>query len=453
MLEELARGLPLTDGTTVFGGLVHSAENERLPVHRWYQYKEAFSPRLPLEVLARYGAGRSGVVVDSFAGVATTQLALASDPRVTAAIGVEYSPFAHFVGRTKLAAIREDPRRLAAVVGLANGYAVEPDLTRPSLSSLSDERIYAPRDLDALLSAKGHIAALDVSDVERGFLLLGLIGAADDVSGVIKDGRALRIAGNGHRKRPGIASRAQVDGGPDRVRSALATRWRAMVEDVEDVDRAATGPRTEHRRGDARELAEVPAIEPEAVGLFVSSPPYLNTIDYTEVYKLELWLLGFVDSADAFRTLRLGTLRSHPSVEFPDRPYLAPLNGTPIGDCIVGISSFLEGAHARASIGRVARHYFADLFEVLRQQYRALEPGGHAVLVVGNSMFSSRQRGATGAIETWRLPILTDVIAARLAEAAGFVSPEVIVARALRARNVTAGASRESLVVLRKPAA
>ena len=30
-------------------------------------------------------------------------------------------------------------------------------------------------------------------------------------------------------------------------------------------------------------------------------PPYLNCIDYSEVYKLELWLMGFVSDQKRFR--------------------------------------------------------------------------------------------------------------------------------------------------------
>jgi hypothetical protein len=49
------------------------------------------------------------------------------------------------------------------------------------------------------------------------------------------------------------------------------------------------------------------------------SPPYLNCIDYTELYKIELWLMEHIASQEQFRETRLGTLRSHPSVKFPAR--------------------------------------------------------------------------------------------------------------------------------------
>lgn len=97
------------------------------------------------------------------------------------------------------------------------------------------------------------------------------------------------------------------------------------------------------------------------------------------------------------------------------------------------------------------RNYFGDMVRVLEEQYRILEPGGHAVLIVGNSTFSRRDPGGEARAEQWRIPILTDVILARIGETVGYVSPEIWTARELRARNVTSGTARESLVVLRKP--
>src|SRR5204862_2601953 len=111
---------------------------------------------------------------------------------------------------------------------------------------------------------------------------------------------------------------------------------------------------------------------PESVGLFLYSPPYPNAIDYSEIYKLELWLLNFVRSAGEFRQLRLGTLRSHPSVDFPERGYLADISGTLVAETIDGIASFVERNHPRAETGRMIRNYFDDMYRSLQQQFRAL---------------------------------------------------------------------------------
>jgi hypothetical protein len=53
--------------------------------------------------------------------------------------------------------------------------------------------------------------------------------------------------------------------------------------------------------------------------------------------------------------------------------------------------------------------------------------------------------------EVWRIPILTDVLLAHIARAAGLADVQIWSARELRPRNVQSGAARESLVVARKP--
>jgi hypothetical protein len=186
-----------------------------------------------------------------------------------------------------------------------------------------------------------------------------------------------------------------------------------------------------------------------SVGLCAYSPPYLNCIDYTEVYKLELWLLGFVGDSDQFRRLRLGTLRSHPSVRFEQQKVLETVDA-PVVDVVGLIAGALEERLPRPGLGEMARNYFEDMYGVLIEQHRVLEPGGHTVCVVANSTFARRERVNGEYRESWRLPLLTDVLIARLAEKAGFEHVELWEARDLRPRNVRTGAARESLVIARK---
>jgi hypothetical protein len=458
-LGELASGIATRNERATYSELVGSNDLAVHPVHRWYSYKEAFSPRLPLDVVARVGTGRSGLVVDPFAGVATTALALQHHPDVSQVVGVEYSPFAHFVGQAKLKWPRTDGQRLRAAADRLARYPVVETAEAPALAAFSNREIFSPAVVRQLVSARNAITAdSSLSSTNRTLLLVGLAAVIEDLSGVAKDGRALRILrGRSRRVKALHPKRGGAIGGG--VREVLLNQWLAMAEDLDELADLRAGARKRsdrHLRGDARHLDDVGRrglhvhpLRPASAGLVLYSPPYLNCIDYSEVYKLELWLLGFVQNEKQFRALRLGTLRSHPSIQFPSRDYFAGL-AAPVTQIVAQIASLLDESLPRPGLGGMARGYFEDMLQSLREQYRLLEPGGHAVCVVANSTFSNRTRVGGQLVEHWRLPVLTDVIIARLAELAGFEHVEIWEARDLQPRNVRAGSARESLVVARK---
>lgn len=452
--ESLASGLTTVDRSADLAGLVGSAELRAAPVHRWYYYKEGFSPRLPTLLAHELGVG-GGVVLDPFAGVGTTLLSLQTANDVTRVDGIEYSPFAHFVASAKLGAAKLDPDSLRShVARLIDFHRDGRRIRIPPLSSLGDSRIFDRNVLYDLLGARDAVAADScLEEDERAFLLLGVAAIVEDVSGVMKDGRALRIL-NGRRRRPNALSPTGGHKPGVDVRSILSNQWLAMIEDIEatSVLDNSTAAASVHR-GDARGLRASKdgecLVEDGSVGLAVFSPPYLNCIDYSEVYKLELWILGLIETQAEFRSLREGTLRSHPSVAFPQRE--SPFDGDfEVFRAVREISGFLEERLPRAPVGRMVAHYFQDMFEVFKGLARAMEPGASIACVVANSTFARRGKSGSERAEDWRMPVLTDVLLARLAEAAGFIDTELWAARDLRPRNVSSGSARESVVVARR---
>lgn len=455
---QLAAGIPLRCLNHELGPLVGPADNEGEPVHRWYSFKEAFSHELPSVVCRQLGVEPTGLATDVFGGVATSTLSLRS-LGFDEVIGVEYSPFAHFVGQTKLDWSRLEPKRLARLIREALSYEIgATDIPLPGLAAFHNDEIFEAERLQSLLAAREHFGTIDARPTERSFLLLALAAVIEDASGAMKDGRALRILRGRERISKLLSSRRGLERSGDFVRDALASQLWAMKEDLDDLAPLRKEVRTRsayHLRGDARELAAVklsprkPALAAGTVDFSLFSPPYLNCIDYSEVYKLELWLLEMISDESSFRQLRLGTLRSHPSVEFPDRGYLAAERGNVV-ELIELVSSFLERNHARAHIGRMVRNYFDDMYRVLSQQAWALAPGAWMVCVVGNSTFSRRLKKDGVTDEVWRIPLLTDVILARMAETLGFEEVQIWSARTLRARNVRGGCAREAAVVARR---
>ncbi len=455
--RHLAEGVPCSDVSDKFERLVGSAQLRGQPVHRWLSYKEGYSPKLLDAVIAQLDLGDGLHVADVFGGVATTALAGQAHPQVAEVRSLEYSPWAQFAGAAKLSWATIDPDRLRARLAGALDFSSDPSLPFPHLAAFENSRIFDARTVVTLLSAREHLLGMaDLEPAERAFLLLGLGAVVEDLSNAIKDGRALRIISGRKRRASSLAAHPAAVPARGRVKRMLAGQWTAMIEDLEslkDERAAALATPTAHVKGDARELATAklpdgrPAFPAGWAHLSCFSPPYLNCIDYTEVYKLELWLMRHISTQDEFRDIRLGTLRSHPSVRFPARGYFDGVKHAAV-DLVTEISKWITSEGGRPEVGPVIQQYFEDMLQVWRQQFKLLRSGGVAVCVVANSTFSRRERDDSSKWqELWRMPLLTDVVLAHLAQSVGFEQVEIWKARELRPRNVRDGWARESLVV------
>lgn len=449
LIDRIDDRLPLRDGLETYGDRVSFADAMESPVHRWYRYKEGFSPELLELVLDELEIPAGTLLLDSFGGVGTSVLAasMLDESPLRGAVGVEYNPFAAFVARTKLGWWRLDPDKLRraaeAAIDRRPRQAPEP----PPSATLNDTRIYPTRRLNELLRLR---AAIDRSrGPHRDALRLALASILEPASYAKKDGRALRIIPAEER--------------PDSVLVLFNEAVEQMAEDLERLEPLRALPRrfpVTFTQGDARRLDQR-CVRDESVGLALFSPPYLNGIDYSEVYKVEEWFFGFVSSEEELYELREGTLRSHPSIRFPTETLIeSEVKGQAlVRRALKSIEDYMKTHERRAFQAQYSwliPAYFDDMYRALKEQARVLVPGGYAVCVVANSMFSDQiievdSDGEKHRHEKWRIPLPTDAFIAELARFAGLEPVSGIVARTLVPRNVKQGWSRETLVVMRKP--
>ena len=144
--------------------------------------------------------------------------------------------------------------------------------------------------------------------------------------------------------------------------------------------------------GDARLLATV---DPETVDLAVTSPPYLNALDYLRGHKLALvWFGHKISDLRVRRSASIGAERS------PD---------TPASETVGAIVDLIESeAVDVTTLKRPMLERFAeDCMGFASQLRRTLKRNGKAVLVVGNSSLRGNY-------------IRNDVIAQLAMERAGF---------------------------------
>lgn len=412
-----------------FERLVVPGFNERLPVHRWFRFKEGFSADLLREVLPALNLSRRRNlrILDPFCGVGTTLICaqeLAQSLRI-ATVGIERNPFICFVARTK---VRWPHMNADAIMEIGQKIltaSCASSVKIPSLSSLTTGRCMSRHIARRLLSIRDAIRSHGNSPNEDA-LMLGVAACIEQLSKVRKDGRALRL----------VAKNRQV------TNIALLEKWREIASDVRFLQQrlpdAAIPPVV---LGDGRCLARH-SIQQGSFDLILTSPPYPNNIDYSEVYKLELWLLGFVNDEADFLKLRHSTFRSHPTVWLPELPedFAALLGKGKLSDLLQPILRRTESSSERYR-HRLILGYALDLWMTLLEQHRCLRKDGVAVFVVGNSLHGGKH-----------LPYLipTDLLVSLIGRAVGFEIEKVAIARSFRRRLSGNHFLRESLVFLRK---
>jgi Putative RNA methylase family UPF0020 len=413
-------------------GLVHWGGGATRPIHRWFRYREGFSPAL----ISALGLGRR--ILDPFCGSGSIMVGAAQQGR--AAVGIDVNPLAVFVARVKLSPLGDAD--LGAVAGFLRRFepalgAVAPWPT-PALRIAG--KVFEPRILDSVLRLRALIDQQAATPAQRDFLLLAWLAILQPVGSYFKEGNGIKY--RNRQRRPGRYV-PRPDGswqlarfGADQeafVRAAFRAQLAGMLADA-PAWRTGHWHRQRVVEGDALE-----AIGPLGPGSFDSvifSPPYANRFDYFESQKVELWFGGFVDSYDAMLALRKRSLRSHLGADLDRAVLLLPELEDLIDRMDPGCSA------VRMRVPALLRGYFSDMAGVLGRCRRAVGSGGRCCVVVGNSAYG-------GVI------IPTDSLIARVGLAAGFGEATVVPVRhltvapqqriELRGRE---GLMRESVVVL-----
>jgi hypothetical protein len=235
----------------------------------------------------------------------------------------------------------------------------------------------------------------------RSLAKLCVIGAAMDNCNAYRDGKCLRYR------------RTWSENGFNHKTFCKAFEIRAqrVLEDLEIP--FPTPPKARVHLADARE--GLPA-QSDGFALCVTSPPYLNSFDYTDIYRPELFLGGFINGAAELKALRQETVRSHVQANWP-----RPTNGI--------ASKALESALRRITSRReqlwdyripfMLTAYFEDIRRVLRHARRLARKGAYVWLVVATSAYAG-------------VEVPVDKICAEIGQAVGWKIVEIGLLRNLR---------------------
>ena len=362
-----------TGGRTV-SNIGTNAGSIALPFQDWRRFKEAFAPELVERALTET-SGTVRHLVDPFGGSGTAALAaqfLGVKPTT-----IEVNPYLADLIEAKLAVIDLNKATLA-LRDIVEQVGNSPGPTRPKFKGAPPtfvepgqygRYIYSKKVARRLLAYRSAIEQVADAACKRLFRVM-LASTAIPVSNVV-------VSGKGRRYRQGWETRATS---PDAVDELFQSSVLQALYDLRRFSNRRCGDYT-LLRGDARVLAANVGFH----DLAVFSPPYPNSFDYTDVYNVELWTMGYLESREANTLLRNATLRSHVQIlrNFENIGIKSrELDNTM--RALSEVTSALWNRHIPQMIGAYAH----DMATVIRDLGSNMRRKGRVYMVVGDSRYA-----------------------------------------------------------------
>ncbi|MEM2211694.1 MAG: class I SAM-dependent methyltransferase [Nitrososphaerales archaeon] len=362
--------------------LVTFIPNKKVPIHNWFYFKEGFSRDFVIKIFDIFKVREGMKILDPFCGSGTTLL-VAKEFGIDAC-GVDASPLAVFVTQVKLADYDIDELNKVSEMLFKKGFR-KCDIGKLSWLTKAAFSKYALEDIAFF---KEEIKQIEDPKI-RNFFTLALMNSANKVSYAIKDGSYIRIHKKPHPP----------------LRKVFKAIIKKMIKDLKRFK--CKGSNVEVILGDARDLKFLTDEEFDAI---ITSPPYLNKIEYTKVYRIEYELF--------FPHVKVDSLRSY-----------------------IGMNTNVKNdPFPELQLPLAAKAYLSDINKSLEEIRRVSKIGAKIALVIAEGAFPDRI-------------VPCDLLIAELAERIGFHIDKIFVAAkrvVTRDRTIKIGRARESVILMQR---
>ena len=395
-----------------------------IPIHNWYTTVAGFSSDFVSKTIEENHLTKGDLILDPFSGTGTT--ALYAGQGGIRVYGVEANPFHHLVANVKLNfnVDRNEVKSALELVrmelkdsALREGnfvYEEVPTIAiNDHLSSIKSEGIgppemphlskwMSPRVLEKVVRIKAvienHIAN-SYSKETIDFVKVAFASILIPVSN-------MQLAGPKIAYRRKNKSRIVCVDAP--VYKNFITKLTTMVSDLRHFNNSEW-PKQIVKLGDSRRVGDSYQVKAD---LAITSPPYLNEVDYIENTRLELYFLDLIKSEKEMRSLKEHLIRANTKYLFStNKDYPANLPDINSFNNILDYCKKIEIEWSKRQWGwdhpRLVAEYFTDMALHLKGMRKLLKDGAHYVVMVGDS-----------AIDGVHVP--TDVLLAEIGKDVGF---------------------------------
>jgi hypothetical protein len=403
MLDELDARYHFSDGTHRYRQLVNTAISKVRPFHRWFRYREGYAGELVKDLISVSDIDpRRHFVADPMCGSGTTLVA--SNEKGYFSLGLDVSPFAVEISNLKVFPYKN--RDIEQAFEWSRRLKLGRMETYESIGGQHPCAKYFHRpNLAQVLWLDQEIKKLDGQGA-RNIARAAWLAILEDCSNRRKDG-------NGLLTRPSQVNdvlRTFIDQIDlilsDLTRHPLPKGLIAQAKDHSALE--FSGAADAFARGVGKKC-----------GAIIFSPPYANSFDYFESYKIEL-LLGGYFTFQEFQLKRRRLIRNYRigyKKELQSSNKLVELLCAEIWKAIPKKESKTGIRDGRTRlVPNMLRGYFEDMATALGEFYKSLIVHGRVHIVVDQSAYVG-------------VPIPTDLILASIAEEQGFAVRRIVKCR------------------------
>lgn len=411
--------------------LVNFSKNSDIAFHNWFRYREGFARELIEKILKLNNTTNDTLVIDPFVGSGTTSV-------VASLLGfntfsLDINPISSFITNTKLSKYNDSDLTLIKEEIEIFQTITNDSIKKEIVDNHTLVRYFSHSNLRSLLSIKKHIEDKINDSKIKNFFNCAFLCIIEDVSDRRRDGNGLKT----------VLSKI------NNVFAFYIEKCNSMLTDLISVSDflpeksvcvhgSAMDLYTEYKKKYTAKQLDNKVI--------IFSPPYPNSFDYFESYKLELVLGGFASDIKDISKYRKNAVRSFIGREGANNSHQYINN---LADEIFDRIPLKEEVTGKKDsrtrkVPAMIQGYFEDMREVLNQCYKLLDTGNEVYIVVDQSAYLG-------------VVIPTDLILAYLAEEQNFLVVDIIDCRSARTSAqqlkkypYLKGILRESIIILKK---
>lgn len=391
-----------------YGRIMQFNKNKKEPIHRWYPFVEGYSKEFIKSIIDEVNK-KDLVCLEPFSGSGTTSLELQHNN--IPCYSFEINPLMYIIAKVKL----ENDYDLNKVelwhdFIQTNRAVINADL-KTVFSTLYEGDNKGKWNYDKVVGLAVQKLKTSISLVKeekyKNLFFVVLSSILLDVSNLYRNGKCLSYKKNW--KEINLSEADVFKKFDDKMDKEIKI-------DIQSIKKSKQNNRDILFNEDSRVGIET-KVPDNSIDLVITSPPYLNSRDYTDTYMLELKTLGLTSSYEAVRNLREKTFRSHVQIKWEDDE---SINNRTVNNTLKLLKSCSKEQDIwNSSILDMVRLYFVDMKKIFHVLYKKVKIGGRIYFNVSNSAY-------------FNVMINTLEICAEIAESEGFNVIEIRKARKLK---------------------